>query len=501
MKYSVKNLDVNHVLLGVESLDIARPGYEKAKEFYEGNPPEIVGDDRVAAKLRKTGKDYVLRMSKTPVDYMSDRVKIQKVTTTEDAIDAMIDEIEQANNMSIWGQSIIKNAFIKGDSYVLVVPVDAEDEDESEAVRKAGVRITQLNPETTRAIYDDLGSDPIYIVREYLIGKRRVIEVYYTDGVAVWITVSDNANVSHPTSWTPFITDENPEGWFEYPFTALQIPIFHVRADTFLDSPYGKPEHYDAFGAQNAINSALLTQIESMKESGFPQRYQIEKDNADDQGGVPEIDFSGEGDFNPAMQQSRGQVGGPGTILNDPRVASYGQFNAADPSGFLSAVDFYVRLMSQTTGTPLYAFDPSKEMSGISRQNADAPLRNKIENRTTRLGAVFGNIYKFALSLKGVPITLISVKWKNQGLAYESLEAANKVADTMSKLSGTLATEQVRAIAIVLLDDVLEIDLVEIIALVDAQMAQQVVAPDPAAEVTQAETDTPDGPETDVVTE
>lgn len=423
MKYSAKDSSVDDVIRGVVSMDEAYDDYVRARTMYDGDPKEIFGSRKLARELEKTCQGYPFRLSKTPVEIMSDRVKLSAITAENG--EEYIEQIRSANQMALWEPESIKSTFIYGDTYILAVPVNPDDEDESPEVRAAGVRITKLDTLSTRAVYDDLAQDAVFVVRSSFVGdgkqKQRQIEVCYPDGVAVWISNPNVRDYSKPSNWNQFISDETPDGWYAYPFTGNQIPIFHLVGQHFTDSAYGKPEHYDAFGPQNAINKALATMISATDAMGFPLRYKIARQD-DSQYSSPADPFDTNESSVPAVGvRTAGQVAEPGTILDDPNAETYGQFNPADPQNFIVQIDKYTEIMSQVTSTPLYAFNPGGDQpSGTARQMADAPLKSKVENRELLLGSTFAKLYRFVLALKGVAVSTVNVKWKNAGIAIDA---------------------------------------------------------------------------------
>lgn len=420
MKYSVLNRSVSHVLRGVIGIDDATEGYLKAKEYYDGDPKEIFGNDAIGRDLERTGRDYIFRLSKTPVDVLANRCKLATITSPSTPIaDESIQLIRDANEMAIWEREITRTTFTYGDCYVMATPVDVADTDETPKVRAAGIRVTMISPVGCRAIYDDLSAPPSFVVRELTspVEHRRLIEVYYPDGVAVWMTNSNKTLGRKAEEWVPVITDELPEGYYNYPFVGDFNPIFHFRNAI----PYGVPEHRDAYGPQNAINNMLITLINTNKSQGYPTRYVLSDPAVTDDNPAPANLFA-DGDPSSTPDTNTGnQQSAPGVIMRFNDAKSVGQFQAAQPDVFLTPVDKFITIMSQTTSTPLYAFNPGGEQpSGEARRIADAPLADKVEDRELRLGGTWSALWQFVLYLKNIDVTDIDVRWGNAGVATDS---------------------------------------------------------------------------------
>jgi hypothetical protein len=111
--------------------------------------------------------------------------------------------------------------------------------------------------------------------------------------------------------------------------------------------------------------------------------------------------------------QSSGMRSGPGTMQTFTGMKEVGQFDAADPKGFLDPAEFYIRLMAQLTTTPLHYFDPSGDVpSGESLKVADAPLTDDVEWLQVLQTGPIRDEWMFALKVLKVKATSVQVAWK-----------------------------------------------------------------------------------------
>jgi hypothetical protein len=196
------------------------------------------------------------------------------------------------------------------------------------------------------------------------------------------------------------------------------VPIKHARNDL----PYGRPEHIDAYGPQNAITKAVITQVTVGIESyGWAERYRLMDDaqildqardavNWTDNADAP----SATGSDITRRTDVSGTRRGPGTETKYWGTKEVGQFEPPDPGKLIDPIEQWVRFMATVTSTPLYEFDPrdSGQMSGIARLRADAPLRDKEKDRKRYLLGFLREVWRLALRMDGIADPgLIDVSW------------------------------------------------------------------------------------------
>lgn len=409
------------LVYGWTEIENALPEYEKAQAYFEGRIEEVFASPRIRRLISATGDCYRFNLVKTPVTVLANRVELIGVNATGNtAASTVIKEVWDANDMDVHYPDLFLRAFEYGDSYLMAWPIyeDDPETDSDDQLVACGVELTVHDPKNCRVIYDTENErKKAFAIKRWQIrttlGKVWRTDLYYNDSIERY--VSALGDVTGPDSWNMFHEeDELPENWLlDNPFG--EIPFFHHRNAL----PYGRPEHKDGYGCQDAINKALITQLTTMDSHGFPQRYALtekgaELDNnndtpewpsdelADDTTGVSEV----------IKSPSSGLRGGPGTMLELQGMQEVGQFDAADPAVFTDPAQFYIRLMAQITETPLHAFDPSGDTpSGESLKVADAPLVKKAVNRETMLKSPIRETWHFVLRVRGFDVTDIGVNF------------------------------------------------------------------------------------------
>lgn len=390
-------------------------GYQLAEDYYEGCPEELIGN----AELRRLliqggyGERFRINLAKTPVDALLGKVQISSVSTNNEAADKVLTAIRDDNLMQLQEGEVHRRTFEYGDYYVMVWgdEPDDESEDGDRSLEKSGVQISVHGPKTMRVIYDaDHPNRKSFAIQSWFNEEtqRWRAELYYPDRIERYVSKTKERPTKED-GWEPFAEDEQ-ESVLPNPYG--EIPVFHFRNGL----PYGRPEHKDAYGPQDAVNKIVATQMASTDSQGFPQRYGlldpqgVLDENTDD----PFRDDDSETDdtVDASRKGKRSALrGGPGTMLFLSGLKAVGQFATADAKNFMDPLEVYVRLMAQVTTTPLHYFDPSGDQpSGESLRAADAPLIAKARNRKAYLTQSWRDTYGFALRVAGVT-AVVDVQW------------------------------------------------------------------------------------------
>jgi hypothetical protein len=407
------------------------PEYQEAEDFYEGNCEEIFASAKMRRALGNYGDEFSINLAKIPVDVIADRLEVAAITVPDDEASTAVlqEKVWDDNELLMACKSWTRKSSTFGDGYVFVW----EDEDDENAVK-----VIFNNPKSTRLIYDEeTETKPLYLVKLWREGEYFRSVLYYPDRIERYITAKD-ANPDDPNAW--FSYAEGDDGKQVIPDETNwpvvneynHIPGFHLRNDT----PYGKPEHRDAFHPQNIINKLVPSHMSSVDFQAFPQRYGIKEVNI---AGSDEDDGLAwdEDDTNANISsQDRSKLkAGAGEMWTLEGYKAVGQFAAADPGAFMDPLAVYVRLLSVVTSTPLHYFDPEGgQPSGESRRAANEPTDKKAEDRQQRFGSTLSKAFSFALHIiehRGTPVTKdnlkkVDIRWASPGTVSD-LEGWNTI--------------------------------------------------------------------------
>lgn len=387
---------MSNLINAVKEIQSRQDSYNEAMDYHEGEVDEYFASPQIRRLLKDTSGNFKLNFAKVPVSAVLDRLEITSIASEDSEADETIQSIMRHNEFDIESDDVHKKGLIYGDSYVMVWP---DDEDK--------VEITYNSPLTTAIFYDpEFPRRKAFAAKVWDVsvgGKTKIrVNLYYDTHVEKYISKTEKVKTDRDFEiYVDESTDD--EGMVLNPYG--EIPIFHFRTQR----PYGRPEHKDAFGPQDAINKLVITQMAANDFQGFPQRYVLAGH------GESSEDLTDFGDdFGDDVDTSDSELrSGPGELwwLTGDNL-DVGEFSTADVNAFLEPLREYVKAMANTTETPLHYFEKDGSApSGESLRVAEAPLVKKIENRQKLFGATWRKIFRFALKIAGIETTDISVDW------------------------------------------------------------------------------------------
>ena len=418
----------------------ARPAYAKAESYYDGDVDEIYASAAVARLLAKSQLDDIdeLNFARIPVRAVLNRLHITAITTSDEEANAEIDNLIKRNQLDMEMPGLLEKAASLGDAYLMVWPQT----DTTGAVTDVDMMVH--GPATVRVIYDD--EQPLQIklaIKSWCTGhgdKQEIrADLYYAptgDDAStgrieryVWA----GRHTADGDKWKPYTGDGQdaalPNPW--------GMPFFHYRNGR----PYGRPEHYGAYGAQTLINKTVVGHAATLDYQSLPQRYGL-IDPAVDQSGQQtdfDPDFPEDADADPEGHHASQLSSDPGEFWQLQGYKAVGQFEAANPGVYMTPLDRYVKAMAQVTETPFHLFDSTgDQMSGASRREASAPLNARVEYCQRSFGGSTADAFEFALHLLGLDSVTVQVQWK----PAEQVSDAEGWATVAAKIAAGVPREQ-----------------------------------------------------------
>lgn len=405
--------------LALDELEAARPAYATAEEYYEDRRPEVFASQRMRRAMSRTSTAFHLGFARKPVDVISERLRITSITTNNPEASKAVAALIKRNKL--WRH--FKNWFTRageyGDAYVMVWPATSDDDDAD----ITDIDIFYHSPFGCRVFYDPENPNVVKFVvkRWYLAGTKQVrVNLQYPDRIEKYVT---KPGVIHPTAsdLQRYYDDDNepdpnePDGR-QWPLpNPFGITMFHLRND----EPYGRPEHYGFYGAQDVIRKLIVTHMASVDYHGFPQRWALADLKSDP------LDL--EADDEDMEEFALGDTGGTRNNDGDPQsqlsadpaslwllrgYKSVGQFPAADPKVFTDPMTLYLRFGAMLTETPLNRIDPTGAVqSGESRRADNESFHTKVRDRASCYGDTIVAIFECALRMLGFPDVEVQVNW------------------------------------------------------------------------------------------
>lgn len=386
--------------------------YEEAQAYYEGHVAETFASAKLKAALRTTGHKGQHNYCRVVTDAVLNRLEIANVVADTQKAQAHINEVWVNNDLGLEANEIHRKALEYGDCYALVWPND-----------EGEWKVSYNSPRTTALVYDpENPQKKLYAVKiwrdtvptETGTKPRTRMNVYTADNIFKY--VSDTEAVTEGTNWRGIGTEDNPFG---------EIPVFHFRTHR----PFGKPEHYEAYGPQNDINKLLATQMFTVDYQGAPQRYALSLQDAD------VVDFD---DDDTERENINAIESSPGSLWYLKGVNEVGQFQPADPKVFWDPINALKSSLAALTDTPFHYLEKSANVSsGEALRVAEAPLLKKVADRQTSFGVTWRELFTFILKVEGVKAHL-EVKWD----LVESLDALGQWDVMLKKVNAGLSHAQ-----------------------------------------------------------
>jgi len=387
---------------------VARRGYYKtALDYYEGRVPETFASAKLRQAFRATGEYSRLNFCRPVVDAVNDRLEIATISAKSEKATATIQRIWENNELTLEAQEIHRRALVFGDCYVIVWP-DPESGELQVAYNAPTDMVMVYDPENPRK--------KLYAVKTWMPDKQHIrMDVYTKDSINRYSAQS--GYLTDGLNWQEIDTIENPFG---------EIPVFHFRTHR----PFGRPEHFDGYDTQNAINKLFVTSLFTVDYQGAPQRYALAL--------MDDSQLSEWDEDSSDRQNIEAMRSGPGELWYMKGVSQVGEFKPADPSNFWNPIHDSINAMAALTSTPLHYFERTNLQTGNALRAAEAPLLKKVGDRQISFGATWAEMFRFALKIEKINSAGIQVYWKT----LESLDEVERWDVTLKKINAGLSYRQ-----------------------------------------------------------
>lgn len=372
--------------------------YRLADRYYKGAVDEVFASDKIAAMLKASARHYRCNLAATPVDAVLNGLELSTVMVpsgqdgkpNEQLTKILQTEIIESNELSLYLPDWFREVGKEGDAYLIVW--DGEESESGQSTCEVHI----CKPVGARMFYQEENPrEKDFFAKMWREHRTKLtrINLYYADRVERYVSTSKEPKSDK--DFQQFVDDVSPE--WPIPHAYEEVPVFHGRTD----HPYGVPDHFKAYGPQNAITKLLATHMSSIDFQGFPLRAALMDPTLDDDGDAWDQDdneaTAGSGQID--MDDESRLAVSPGRLWTLRNVKALIQLEAADPDVFLKPLDKSVQLMSAATGTPLRFFTGTQgqQPSGASLREDDKRLTDRKEMRHRMLGATLSDALTFAM--------------------------------------------------------------------------------------------------------
>lgn len=380
--------------------------YKTARSYYDGDVPEVFATSRLRAAFKQTGDRSRLNFCRTVVHAVSNRLEVGNISGGSERANAVIRKVWEDNDLGLEADDTHRMACALGDYYALAWP-----DEEGEWV------VTFHSPLNAAIVYDPMNRrKKMYGVQLWRSGENEHRMNILTP-TEVRKYKSNSGTVTESLHWTLVDTSDNPFG---------EVPMFHYRTQR----PQGRPEHYEAYDGQNAINKLFITNMHTIDYHGAPVRYALSG------GGDGELnDF----DENETDRENVGALkNGPGELWYLQGVTKVGEFKPADSDAFWKPIKETLRSMAVVTDTPMHFFERTgNNPTGNGLRVAEAPLLKKVEDRKRMFGYAWRDLFRFILKAEKIKAEVV-VYWKTN----ESLDELERWDVSLKKINAGLSHRQ-----------------------------------------------------------
>lgn len=387
--------------------------YERADAYYTGDVAEAYTSRSLANMFKNANAGGHLNFCRPVVDAVHNRLELNVIVGTSDSANQVINDTWEFNQLGLDSNEVHRRALVFGDCYVMVWPDE-----------EGNMEISYNTPLTTSIVYDpERPKQKLYAVKMWEVHEpnddHTRMNLYYAD--TIYKYKAQGTSVDDGAQWSLIEQLENPFG---------QVPVFHFRTER----PYGRPEHIDAYHAQDYINKQFVTSQIVTEFQGAKQRWALTRPDATN--GTEAQDFD---DEDTTGENGHALRNGPGNVWFLDNIEKVGEFSTADPNVFWDPIKDTIRSMASLTQTPLHYFEKTGNVpSGEALRVAEAPLIKKVKDRQVSFGQSWREVFKFVLLANGIDED-VQVKWTE----VESLDELERLDAALKKSTLGMSFEQI----------------------------------------------------------
>ena len=349
--------------MGSDRLD----GYSLYQDYYDGEHRSQL-TERQKTYLQAAGFPFAENFCETVVDLMVERMSVVGFDCGDNAALAeWCDDLWQRRKLDTVQGTVHNQAAIKGDAFVVV--------DVGPDLRP---RVTWNPSHKVKVVYSSDGDEAEYAVKVWTTKTRSAanpagkpiarMNIYWPDRIERWFSVVSEGDAGDASRnwWIPFAGDGEPwpVPWIDATGAPIGIPVIHF-ANRPKGRRYGVSELRGVIPQQDALNKQCLDLFDVLDHQGWPQRWAtgINRETSE-------------------LTLAVGEM-----IWSASDTTKFGQFDPANPSGLLEAIEATLRRIAARSRSPMHLMLAGGNLpSGETLKTAESPLVKKIEDREGPLG-------------------------------------------------------------------------------------------------------------------
>lgn len=389
---------------------------DRLDAYWRGDHPLPFGNQKMREAYRRFQGQSRTNFCKLVAESVIERLRVTGFRTGGDGSEALDKEAWswwQSNHLDSNSGLVHRAAIIMSRAYVIVGEDPERDnwplvtgEDPRQVIHESAPHNRRKLLAALKTWWDD-------------IDKRQRAVTYLPDSIHYYrgvesVTDDDRrSNLSQTlwraAAWEEDVTDEMPEGVVDNPLSMVPVVPFLTCPD-LRGNTLGEFE--DVIPIQDRINTEVLDRMVISAMQAYRQRWAVGVDLTDENGNPT-------GGFDP----------GADLLWNvSDEAARFGEFQPADLSAVLRAVEADVQHLAAITRTPPhYLLGSIINTSGDALAAAETGLTSKVEERSTEFGESWEMVYQLAGVIQGRKIPdSCEVIWQNpQFRTLTEMAAAN----------------------------------------------------------------------------
>lgn len=364
--------------------------YTELQDYYIGEQALPIDPSELNSKFGEVFAEFRDNLAKPIIEAAEGRVRIKEIGTGE-GLSKDATEVWEANNMLVESKWVHKEAMVKGDSFVIVLP----DEDGD-----AGI-YPQIS-ESCAILYSQV--DPrkkVAAIKWWVMYERRSegstqdpfirVNLYFEDRIERYVNQSSGDTLTDDFSKYKQYNDDVEDVDWKTTHEVGEVPMFQFSPNYSLSSGKGISDLEDSTGFIDLITKTFLDMAVASEFTAAPQRWATGIE-------IPLDPKTGE-----PLQSFKAGADNMWVVAND--AAKFGQFIPGALTAFKSGIDLLVEHLCVVSRTPMYyMMAQTNYPSGEGLKSTEGALRQRVQDHQEDFTIPWRNVLRAALGLNDIKV-------------------------------------------------------------------------------------------------